>query len=236
MHAQTLKRASLLQLARDGHVTAELERRWLALDDDGFFLLLGRLRRLIGQFERPAVEGQVENDNDQAIRDLCARLDALVEQLDKLAATEEDEAAGIERTKVASRIRQPQMERPPSSKPARASSRAQADVAAIPTTVEAGWRLGTVERFDQRSLTGAIVFNGDRGSVEVPISLAAFRRSGLTNLFSDQLVEALIETCGDGRSEVVEVKLSAASRRMDALRANPMAERVRAVGDRYPGW
>src|SRR6266478_2991056 len=120
---QALKRASLLQLARDRHVTAELERRWLALDDDGFVLLLGRLRRLIGQFERPAVEGQVENDNDEAIRDLCARLDALVEQLDKLADRDAAETVGLERrVQILTKVQaQHKIDQPISPKSARAS-------------------------------------------------------------------------------------------------------------------
>ncbi len=220
---QALKRTNLLQLARDGHVMAELERRWLALDDDGFFLLLGRLRRLLAQLERPALEGQVENDNDEAIRDLCARLDALAEALERIEEADHRSEDVVRATVVRP---QQKVEQPRSSKPTRAASREQrasTDAAAVPTTVDDGWKIGVVERFDQRSLTGSIVFNGDRGSHEVPISSASFRKSRLINLFAGDSVEALIESRAEGRKEVVDLKRSVASRRIDAIRVNPHA-------------
>jgi cold shock CspA family protein len=129
------------------------------------------------------------------------------------------------------------MERPP-SKPARASSRGQraSGDAAEPPPVADGWWFGTIERFNQISLTGTIVFIGDKGSEEVPISSAAFRKSGLTNLFSGQHVEALIETRSEGRREIVELKLSVESRRMEAIRENPHAVLAeRPVRSRYFG-
>jgi hypothetical protein len=196
------------------------------------------------------VEGQVENDNDQAIRDLCARLDALVEQLDKLAAMEEHEAVGIEHVVRTPVIRpQHKVEPPPSSKAARASSRgpkASGD-AAVPPEAD-GWKFGAVGCFDQIGLTGTIVFLGSKGTEEAQISVAAFRNSGLTNLFAGERVEGLIESRGNGRKEVVDLKLAPAARRMEALRANShveavrpnphimMVERARAMRDRYPGW
>jgi hypothetical protein len=238
MRLLTPTQTKLLQLARDGHVAREIERReearWLAEDDDGLALLVGLLGRLQAELERAEMAPGAEPDSAEAaeavaeFEEMVAAVNKLIEAHERLAAREEDEAAGVEHRPhvVATGRSHLKPEQPLSPKQTRASSRGQrasADAAAVPAPVADGWRFGTVERFNQISLTGAIVFIGDKGSEEVPISSFVFLKSGLTNLFSGQHVEALVETRGEGRREIVDLKLSVASRRITAIRDNPHA-------------
>jgi hypothetical protein len=237
MRPLTQTQARLLKLARDGHVAREIERReearWLAEDDDGLALLVGLLGRLQAELERAEMAPDSEPDDVEAVEavakleEMVTEVNRLIEALDRLAAREEDEAAGIEHpARVDTQVQlQHKVERPPSSKPSRVSARGQrasAD-AAEPPPVADGWRLGVIEKFDQIALRGTVSFISDRGVEDVPLASAAFWKSGLTNLFHGQRVEALVETRGEGRREVVDLRLSVASRRAEAIRQNPHA-------------
>jgi hypothetical protein len=207
----SMRTALAKQLVADGRLEAELarreERRWLAEDDTGLTALVGHLGRLLGELEQPMKAGQVECDDGPGFDGLVARLDELRDQLAALTAREEAEAAGIEHVVRTPVVRpQQEVERRPSSKATCAPSRVQPDVAAVPIVDLVGWKFGTVVRFDQIAQNGVASFIGSGGAEEVPIGFTAFRKSGLTNLFSGQYL-----------------KLSVASLRMEAIRANPGA-------------
>src|SRR5467141_3457144 len=85
---------ALLGLVRTHRRSLEQTSAGGEIDDE---TLVGMLGRLLVELERPMKAGQVECDDGQSFEDLAARLDALVEQLDKLADRDEDEGAGIER-------------------------------------------------------------------------------------------------------------------------------------------
>ena len=91
---------------------------------------------------------------------------------------------------------------------------------------EGVWRLGNVQKYDSRSMSGAISF----GSIEAPFGAAAFRKSGLVSLHPTQKMECLVVTLPDGGLSVVELKLSA-----DGRTVTTEAERKRAeeAEDRY---
>src|SRR5262245_16974229 len=114
MHAQTLKRTSLLKLARDGHVGAELrrreEQRWCEADDGGVTLLSGLVKRLVEDFERPrlVVAGGIEYDNGEALEEVIATLNRLIEKTEVLAQRGADEIAGFEHKSLAVSMVRPQ--------------------------------------------------------------------------------------------------------------------------------
>jgi hypothetical protein len=127
--------AQQLDAALDAELARRQEARWLAADEDGRALLEGLLGCLEAELDRPVAHGQEYDSEIMAeLQNLHTECAAALERLDEADQGSEHPVRGT--------MSQPQhkVERPPSSKPARASSRAQADVAAIPTTVEAGWR------------------------------------------------------------------------------------------------
>src|SRR5215471_11331135 len=78
MHVQTLRRANLLKLARDGHVTAELDRRaWLraeAADEDGRAMMTLLLGQLEAELAAPANMLSLIDDEGTTFK---ARLEAM---------------------------------------------------------------------------------------------------------------------------------------------------------------
>jgi len=222
MRLLTPTQTKLLQLARDGHVLAELHRReeerWLAADDGGVTLLAGLLNRLTTELERPVAPGQeCDAEAIQALQSLHAECTQLLETLVVLVEREEDEAAGIERRcAVHSAVRsEHKAERSPSSpKPSPASSRVQrtrGNAAAVLAAMDDGWKFGVVKFFDKVGWSGLININGNTGITEIPISLGAFRKSGLNNLFAGEQIECCVVTGPDGRKEATDLRLPAAA-------------------------
>jgi hypothetical protein len=222
----TPTQTKLLQLARDGHVLAELQRReeqrWLAVDDTGVTLLLGLLGRLQAELDRAEMAGGPEPESTEAaeavakFEEMIAEVNELLEKLDAMAAREEDEAAVIERRcAMHSAVRpEPKVERLPSPpKPSPASPRvhrARGNAAASPSVIDDGWKFGIVKFFDKIGWSGLININGSIGMIEIPISLGAFRKSGLVNLFAGEQIECLVVTRPDGRKEAIDLRLPTA--------------------------
>jgi hypothetical protein len=205
----------------DGRLEAELqcreEQRWLAVDDTGATLLLGLLGRLQAELDRAEMAGGIEPDSTEVteaiakFEEMIAEVNELLEKLEVMAAREEDEAAETERScAMHSAVRpEPKVERLPSSpKPSPASPRvhrARGNAAAVPAAMDDGWKFGIVKFFDKIGWSGLINITTATAVIEIPISLGAFRKSGLNNLFAGEHIECLVVTRPDGRKEATEI-------------------------------
>jgi hypothetical protein len=213
MRPLSLAQAKLLQLARDGHVLAELQRReverWLAEDDGGMSLLVGLLGRLKTELDRAEMADGPEPDSTEAaeviaqFEEMIAEVEGLLEKLKAMDALGADEAEGVECRGVVQRVRPPpEVERPTPKRPSPSPRVQRSRPDPVPLDLS-GVKIGVVESWDQRTWIGSIRW----GYEEIVIPTRSIRLAGLTNLFAGQRCEFTIVLGPDGRKEAENLKL-----------------------------
>jgi hypothetical protein len=73
-------------------------------------------------------------------------------------------------------------------------------------------KIGRVERYDSRSMTGSVAIMGPGGRIELPFSMSNIMRAGITSLSPGQELECTIKKRPDGAMLVEEIKLSVGAR------------------------
>lgn len=73
-------------------------------------------------------------------------------------------------------------------------------------------KIGTVQRYESRSMSGVVAFGGGPGRLELPFGGSAIMRSGITTLSPGQSIECQITRRPDSGLVVTEIKLSVGER------------------------
>jgi hypothetical protein len=105
-----------------------------------------------------------------------------------------------------------------------AQSRQAAMRAAQPLQMETIVKIGRVEKYDSRTMSGSVSIQGPGGPIELPFSMSNIMRAGITSLSPGQELECVIKRHPEGTMLVDEIKLSLGARAAALAEQERLAE------------